>query len=141
MPHWLDSVVCKFAFPAPEPSYDADRPLRLYDIDGKFYRIKPEHPWQPTFADFDAELLWVQHVCTTHRSQLPELYLLLQVPVIAFPKSDASQVIVFAHANADDVWRHAQLLQWLRKTFDVHVVAFEYPVRPSQPPVPPTSVL
>merc|ERR1712086_663022 len=86
MPHWLDSVVCKFAFPAPEPSYDADRPLRLYDIDGKFYRIKPQHPWQPTFADFDAELLWVQHV-----------------PVIAFPKSDASQVIVFAHANADDV--------------------------------------
>ena len=53
----------------------------------------------------------------------------LQVPVIAFPRNKASQVIVFAHANGDDVWRNEKLLQWLRATFDVHVLGFEYPVR------------
>ena len=63
MPHWLDTIACKFAFPVPEPSYDADRPLRLYDIEGWFVKIKQEDSWQPSFADSSAELLWVEHVC------------------------------------------------------------------------------
>ena len=100
----FDDTVRKFSFPVPVSSYDAERPLREYTIDG-YYTVLREAK-QKTFADFNTHLFWVAHGT---------------VPCVGLPCTNAPQVIIWAHANADDVWRNEKWLQWLRQTFECHV--------------------
>jgi len=106
----FDDTVRKFSFPVPVSSYDAERPLREYTIDG-YYTVLREAK-QKTFEDFNTHLFWVAHGT---------------VPCVGLPCTNAPQVIIWAHANADDVWRNEKWLQWLRQTFECHVVGIEYP--------------
>lgn len=37
--------------------YDAQRPLRVYGLDGKFYRLRAESPH--SFQEYDTDLFWL----------------------------------------------------------------------------------
>jgi len=106
----FDATVEDNAFPLPEPSYDAQRPLRVYGLDGKFYRLRAETPH--SFQEYDTDLFWLADNT---------------VPCIGFPHPRSSQVIIWAHANHEDVWRGREHLSWMRAQFGCHVVGFEYP--------------
>ena len=57
----FDSLVEKYSFPVPEPSYNATHPLRIYSIDGYYHRVDHENDPE-TFNDFDASLFWINQV-------------------------------------------------------------------------------
>eukprot|EP00656_Telonema_subtile_P003814 TRINITY_DN11728_c0_g1_i4.p1 TRINITY_DN11728_c0_g1~~TRINITY_DN11728_c0_g1_i4.p1 ORF type:complete len:311 (+),score=71.35 TRINITY_DN11728_c0_g1_i4:230-1162(+) len=97
----------KLVFPAPEPSYTEHCPLRECTVDG-FYSIL--EPGERTYQDFRARLFWAG-----------------ETPCVAFPHRRSDKVIVYAHANRDDIWRVHGLLECLRDNLGVHAVAFEYP--------------
>jgi len=110
----LDSVLRHYSFPTPEPSYTPQAPLRVYTEAGYYYKIADDDP-EP-YSDFDANFFWLGNVGTD-----------AAVPCIGFPHANGSQVIIYAHANAEDVWRCEKHLSWMRQQFGCHVVGFEYP--------------
>eukprot|EP00657_Telonema_sp_P-1_P004699 TRINITY_DN21090_c0_g1_i1.p1 TRINITY_DN21090_c0_g1~~TRINITY_DN21090_c0_g1_i1.p1 ORF type:complete len:143 (+),score=29.86 TRINITY_DN21090_c0_g1_i1:72-500(+) len=105
----FDGLVEKFSFPKPEPSYTLDHPLRVYTIDGYYNQIEP--PGKYSFKDFEATLFWA-----------------MDTPCVCFPHPQrANRVLVYAHANHEDLWRTSGVLQKLRDLLGCHVVGFEYP--------------
>lgn len=105
----FNGLVTKFCFPVPEPSYTADWPLRIYTIDGYYNEIDP--PGKYSYQEFEANMFWAG-----------------DTPCVAFPHPQrANKVIIYAHANHEDVWRTHALLQTLRDLLGVHCVGFEYP--------------
>eukprot|EP00656_Telonema_subtile_P004726 TRINITY_DN12154_c0_g1_i5.p1 TRINITY_DN12154_c0_g1~~TRINITY_DN12154_c0_g1_i5.p1 ORF type:complete len:442 (+),score=100.43 TRINITY_DN12154_c0_g1_i5:124-1449(+) len=82
---------------------------RVYTIDGYYNQIEP--PGKYLYKDFEANMFWA-----------------MDTPCICFPHPQrANRVLIYAHANHEDMWRTSGLLQKMRDTLGCHAVGFEYP--------------
>jgi len=110
--HLIDSLV----FPAPKPTYDEIGPFREYMVGNQYWEIDREDPEcekEFPFSYYQAVLFYAAGIPC------------LQIGVGAVEK--ASQVIIYAHANHEDMWREHAVLERISRSLGVHVVAFEYP--------------
>eukprot|EP00916_Digyalum_oweni_P006302 GHVL01010875.1.p1 GENE.GHVL01010875.1~~GHVL01010875.1.p1 ORF type:complete len:378 (+),score=75.65 GHVL01010875.1:96-1229(+) len=94
----MDGVINSILFPAPPSSY--------------------------TFEDFPKELIWIpknidfKNKWPEHCEKIPAIF--LRCPSARF-------VIYFCHGNAEDIGRCYHFCNILRRQFQVHVMAIEYP--------------
>lgn len=97
----LDSLGNRFIFPAPQPSYGAQ----------SYKRNLCWIPWNAVISPKRVE-------DETNSSGIPCLW---------FPAPKAATVILFFHANAEDLGMSFAVLRHIRDQFKVNVLAVEYP--------------
>jgi pimeloyl-ACP methyl ester carboxylesterase len=95
----------RFIFPAPDPSY--------------------------TPQSYKRHLCWIpwNEVISPHRTSTPEARAVNAdgIPCLWFPAPKAATVILFFHANAEDLGMSFAVLKHMRDQFKVNVLAVEYP--------------
>mmetsp|Transcript_46095 Transcript_46095/g.99530 ORF Transcript_46095/g.99530 Transcript_46095/m.99530 type:complete len:415 (-) Transcript_46095:138-1382(-) len=97
----LDNLGNRFIFPAPDPSYGA-------------HSYKRNLCWIP----------W-NNVISPHRAE--DENCAGGIPCLWFPAPKAATVILFFHANAEDLGMSFAVLKHIRDQFKVNVLAVEYP--------------
>mmetsp|Transcript_3176 Transcript_3176/g.9655 ORF Transcript_3176/g.9655 Transcript_3176/m.9655 type:complete len:428 (-) Transcript_3176:66-1349(-) len=97
----LDSIGNRFIFPAPDPSYGAQ--------------------------SYKRNLCWIpwNNVISPKRAQDEQCS--AGIPCLWFPAPKAATVILFFHANAEDLGMSFAVLKHIRDQFKVNVLAVEYP--------------
>ena len=99
-PGMLDNLGNRFVFPAPQPSYGAQ----------SYKRNLCWIPWNSVISP--------KRVGDETASGIPCLW---------FPAPKAATVILFFHANAEDLGMSFAVLRHVRDQFKVNVLAVEYP--------------
>lgn len=97
----LDSLGNRFVFPAPQPSYGPQ--------------------------SYKRNLCWIPWNSVISPNRLSEEGNESGIPCLWFPAPKAATVILFFHANAEDLGMSFAVLRHIRDQFKVNVLAVEYP--------------
>eukprot|EP00927_Polykrikos_kofoidii_P040594 TRINITY_DN34662_c0_g1_i1.p1 TRINITY_DN34662_c0_g1~~TRINITY_DN34662_c0_g1_i1.p1 ORF type:complete len:388 (-),score=53.64 TRINITY_DN34662_c0_g1_i1:142-1305(-) len=95
----IENISNRFIFPAPESSYTASS-------------YKRHLCWIP----------WNDSICQTEEERCGP-----GIPCLWFPSPKAASVLVFFHANAEDLGMCFAMLRHMRDQFKVNILAMEYP--------------
>lgn len=97
----LDSLGNRFIFPAPQPSYGTQ--------------------------SYKRNLCWIPWNGVISPKRLDDEQSSSGIPCLWFPAPKAATVILFFHANAEDLGMSFAVLRHIRDQFKVNVLAVEYP--------------
>mmetsp|Transcript_31609 Transcript_31609/g.57483 ORF Transcript_31609/g.57483 Transcript_31609/m.57483 type:complete len:435 (+) Transcript_31609:87-1391(+) len=97
----LDSICNRFVFPAPQPSYGSQ--------------------------SYKRNLCWIPWNGVISPKRVSEHGDESGIPCLWFPAPKAATVILFFHANAEDLGMSFAVLRHIRDQFKVNVLAVEYP--------------
>lgn len=97
----MDDIANRFIFPAPTPSYAA--------------------------SSYRRHLCWIPWNNVISPDKLKSTKCAAGIPCLWFPAPKAATVILFFHANAEDLGMSFAVLKHMRDQFKVNVLAVEYP--------------
>mmetsp|Transcript_770 Transcript_770/g.2461 ORF Transcript_770/g.2461 Transcript_770/m.2461 type:complete len:402 (-) Transcript_770:176-1381(-) len=97
----VDKLGDRFIFPAPDPSYGAD--------------------------SYKRNLCWIPWNSVISPNRANDATCADGIPCLWFPAPKAATVILFFHANAEDLGMSFAVLKHIRDQFKVNVLAVEYP--------------
>ena len=101
LPTMLDNLGNRFIFPAPQPSYGAQ--------------------------SYKRNLCWIPWNSVISPKRMGDEQSASGIPCLWFPAPKAATVILFFHANAEDLGMSFAVLRHIRDQFKVNVLAVEYP--------------
>jgi len=97
----MDTLADKLVFPAPTPTYNKD--------------------------SFKKQLCWIPWNEALSPDRMDEERYAEGIPCLWLPASRAAGVILFCHANAEDIGMSFAFVQHMRDQFKMNVLAVEYP--------------